>query len=140
MILPDSARGAATDDGEPNCTTTGSNLTVAQAVGRLCAFCAEQWKDYLHARAGQRDAEYRWQQLIREQRHAEEGQYLSQHDLDELNAEVDRADRLMTIRASIAHEAAITASTSMVECSRCHELEPALLPPEHARELFGGEE
>lgn len=110
-----------TDSGQPP-------LTVAQAVERLCSYCAEQWKDYLHARAGQREAEHRSQQLALELRHAEGYDYLNQADLHALAVEAERGERLVTIRTTITENTADRVAETLADCVRCRDLVQVLFP------------
>lgn len=103
-------------------------LTVARAVDRLCAYCAEQWKDYLHASAGRRDADYRSQQLGLELKHAEGYKYLADDELHALAVEADRGERLVDIRTVIAENAAEGAAEVIADCVRCRDLVVALFP------------
>lgn len=129
-----------TDSGETS-TTTGFNLTVTQAVDRLCVDCAADWEDAVYARAGQRQANHRAQQLALELRHAEEGQYLDEQELHGLSVEADRGERLAGIRTAIATEAAITACSVIRGCSRCRDLVDVLFPGMVVEQVdFGGEE
>ncbi|MDP0398751.1 hypothetical protein [Tsukamurella strandjordii] len=101
---------------------------MALAVDHLCAYCAEQWKDYLHARAGQREADHRSQQLGLELKHAEGYNYLDQPDLDALAAEADRGERLVDIRTVIAENTADRVAEAIADCVRCRDLVEVLFP------------
>lgn len=117
------------------------DLTVSEAVDWLCGdLCAEAYADWKHARAGQREASHHSRQLAHELRIVEDLDCVEQHELDALNREVDNAARLVTIRTSIADEAAIEASEIVRECPQCRDLVGVLFPGVLSQADFGGEQ
>ncbi|MDP0398916.1 hypothetical protein [Tsukamurella strandjordii] len=112
-----------------DCTDSGHPpFTVAEAVDHLCGYCLESHKDYLHARAGQREAEHRSQQLALELRHAEGYGYLDDAGLHALAVEAERGERLVTIRATITENTADRVAETIADCVRCRDLVEALFP------------